>query len=80
MPINNGSLIWPKIMICSTCKQPVEREPLGRFKIREHRYLCQACDAWVPGEDTEWRAVIDVPQVVHPKKVMQRDLISKRHE
>lgn len=64
MPINNDSLVWPKVLICTKCQQPVERGRLGAFKVGSHLYSCPTCNAWVSPTDTAWIKESQVQQDV----------------
>jgi len=54
MPISNGSQTWPKILVCTTCRQPVERELARETRVGEYIYSCSSCDAFVAPESLKW--------------------------
>lgn len=60
MPIDNGSSIWPKILTCKICQQPVERGSSKQFKVGERFYSCPKCEDWVPSVNTQWIPKADV--------------------
>ena len=54
MPIDNGSSIWPKILTCSVCEEPVERGSSKEFKVGARFYSCPTCEESVPSAKTRW--------------------------
>jgi len=54
MPISNGSKIWPKILTCTKCSYPVEREFSKEIRIGEFVYSCPSCDVLVSSDNMKW--------------------------
>ena len=54
MPISNGSVIWPKVLVCMKCNQPVEREYAKETRVGEYLYSCASCDRMVLFEHLKW--------------------------
>jgi PAS domain S-box-containing protein len=55
VPVSNDSEIWPKILVCRVCKQPVEEGP---WKDKRRMYNCLNCGLELFPEDTEWQAKV----------------------
>jgi len=56
MPVSNHSLIWPKMLVCKKCKEPVEDSVIREKRQDPYQYECQNCGINVTAEQTEWVA------------------------
>lgn len=54
MPIDNGSSIWPKVLTCKFCKQPVERNSPQQSRVGMRIYSCPTCEEQVESVNTDW--------------------------